>query len=115
MTSDKETETFRWLGAAPPLREWRGHRLMQVPGRYTTSITHVKYEASMRFDVDDLRRTVKSGNQIPIVISEMAVRNSSAETTSARSRASERAVRRSVSRWSSSAWPRMRSRCNRST
>jgi phage major head subunit gpT-like protein len=72
MTSDKETETFRWLGAAPALREWQGGRLMQVPGRYTTSITHKKYEATMRFDVDDIRRTMKSGNQIPTVIAEMA-------------------------------------------
>ena len=70
--TDKETETYRWLGAAPPLREWRGYRLYQPIGRYTMSITNVKYEASLRFDLDDLRRTVKAGNQIPIVIGEMA-------------------------------------------
>jgi phage major head subunit gpT-like protein len=70
--TDKETETYRWLGAAPPLREWRGYRLYQAPGRYTMSITNVKYEASLRFDVDDMRRTAKAGNQIPTVIAEMA-------------------------------------------
>lgn len=70
--TDKETETYRWLGAAPPLREWLGYRLYQALGRYTMSITNVKYEASLRFDLDDIRRTVKSGNQIPTVLAEMA-------------------------------------------
>jgi phage major head subunit gpT-like protein len=72
--TDKETETYRWLGAAPPLREWLGYRLYQAVQRYTMSITNVKYEASLRFDLDDLRRTVKSGNQIPVVLSEMAAK-----------------------------------------
>jgi phage major head subunit gpT-like protein len=70
--TDKETETYRWLGAAPPLREWRGYRLYQALGRYSMSITNVKYEASLRFDLDDLRRTAKSGNQIPVVLAELA-------------------------------------------
>jgi phage major head subunit gpT-like protein len=70
--TDKETETYRWLGAAPALREWRGYRLYQALGRYTMSITNYKYEASLRFDLDDMRRTVKSGNQIPAVLAEMA-------------------------------------------
>src|SRR3954470_5701058 len=74
ISTDKETETYRWLGAAPALREWRGYRLYQPIGRYTTSITNVKYEASLRFDLDDLRRTVKSGNQIPTVLAEMAAK-----------------------------------------
>src|SRR5687768_6149176 len=74
INTDKETETYRWLGAAPPLREWRGYRLYQPIGRYTMSITNLKYEASLRFDLDDLRRTVKSGNQIPVVIAEMAAK-----------------------------------------
>jgi phage major head subunit gpT-like protein len=72
--TDKETETYRWLGAAPPLREWRGYRLYQALGRYTMSITNLKYEASLRFDLDDLRRTVKTGNQIPVVLAEMAAK-----------------------------------------
>jgi phage major head subunit gpT-like protein len=70
--TDKETETYRWLGAAPSLRTWDGYRLYKALGRYTMSITNVKYEASLRFDLDDIRRTVKSGNQIPTVLSEMA-------------------------------------------
>lgn len=70
--TDKETETYRWVGGAPPLREWLGYRLFQALGRYTMSITNLKYEASLRFDLDDLRRTMKSGNQIPTVIAEMA-------------------------------------------
>lgn len=72
--TDKETETYRWLGAAPPLREWLGYRLYQALGRYTMSITNSKYEASLRFDLDDIRRTVKSGNQIPVVLAEMAAK-----------------------------------------
>jgi phage major head subunit gpT-like protein len=74
VSTDKESENYRWLGAAPPLREWRGYRLYQALGRYTMTITNVKYEASLRFDLDDLRRTVKSGNQIPIVLAEMAAK-----------------------------------------
>lgn len=72
--TDKETETYRWLGAAPSLREWRGYRLYQALARYTMTITNYKYEASLRFDLDDLRRTVKSGNQIPTVLAEMAAK-----------------------------------------
>lgn len=72
--TDKETETYRWLGAAPALREWRGYRLYQALGRYTMSITNQKYEASLRFDLDDMRRTIKSGNQIPVVLAEMAAK-----------------------------------------
>jgi phage major head subunit gpT-like protein len=72
INTDKETETYRWLGAAPPLREWLGYRMYQALGRYTMSITNSKYEASLRFDLDDMRRTIKSGNQIPTVLSEMA-------------------------------------------
>jgi phage major head subunit gpT-like protein len=74
INTDKETETLRWLGGAPALREWRGHRLYGAVGRYTQTVTNVKYEASLRFDVDDLRRTMKSGNQIPVVIAEMAAK-----------------------------------------
>lgn len=74
INTDKETETYRWLGAAPSLREWRGYRLYRGLGRYTMSITNLKYEASLRFDLDDLRRTVKAGNQIPVVLAEMAAK-----------------------------------------
>ncbi len=74
ISTDKETETYRWLGAAPALREWRGYRLYQPTGRYSMSITNLKYEASLRFDVDDLRRTQKVGNQIPTVLAEMAAK-----------------------------------------
>lgn len=70
--TDKETETYRWLGAAYSPREWLGYRLERPTNRYTMSITNKKYETSYRFDVDDLRRTVKSGNQIPLVLSDMA-------------------------------------------
>lgn len=70
--TDKETETYRWLGAAYSPREWRGYRLERPTNRFTMSITNKKYETSYRFDVDDLRRTVKSGNQIPLVLSDMA-------------------------------------------
>lgn len=70
--TDKETETYRWLGSAYSPREWLGYRLERPTNRYTMSITNKKYETSYRFDVDDLRRTVKSGNQIPLVLADMA-------------------------------------------
>lgn len=70
--TDKESENYRWLGAAPAMREWLGYRLEVPPNRYTMDIVNKKYEATMRFDLDDMRRTMKAGNQIPIVVSEMA-------------------------------------------
>lgn len=74
ISTDMKTTPLRWLGGAPPLRLWEGYRLYVPPGRYTISITNQKYEASMRFDVDDERRTAKAGNQIPVVIADMATK-----------------------------------------
>lgn len=74
VNTDKETETYRWLGSAYSPREWRGHRLERPVNRYTMSITNKKYETSYRFDLDDMRRTVKSGNQIPLVLADMAAK-----------------------------------------
>ena len=70
INTDKESETYRWLGAAPPVREWLGPRHEQVLGRYTMSITNRKYEATLRFDVDDIRRF--KNDQIKVRIAEMA-------------------------------------------
>ena len=72
MNTDKQTETYRWLGSAYSPREWNGYRLERPVNRYTMSITNKKYETSYRFDVDDMRRTVKSDNQIPMVLADMA-------------------------------------------
>lgn len=70
INTNKEVETYKWLGAAPPVREWLGPRHEQGLGRYSMSITNKKYEATLRFDVDDLRRD-KTG-QIAVRVSEMA-------------------------------------------
>lgn len=70
INTNKESETYRWLGGAPPVREWLGPRHEQALGRYTMSITNKKYEATLRIDVDDLRRD-KTG-QLQVRVAEMA-------------------------------------------
>lgn len=56
LTSDSETENYRWLGQVPVMREWVGAR-QEVPlNKYSMSITNAKYEATMAIDLDDLRR-----------------------------------------------------------
>lgn len=58
--SDKETETYNWLGHVPVMRQWQGNRHGEVLKKYTLSITNYPYEATMEFSIDDLRRDKSS-------------------------------------------------------
>ena len=70
--SDQSSETYKWLGQVPQMREWIGGR--QAKGFTENGITIInkKYESTLEFEVDDLRRD-KTG-QINIRIGEQARR-----------------------------------------
>lgn len=70
--SDQESETYKWLGEVPALREWIGGR--QAKGFTTQGITIVNkhYEATIEFLLKDMRRD-KTG-QIQARIGEFADR-----------------------------------------
>jgi phage major head subunit gpT-like protein len=73
ITSDQESETYKWLGQVPGMEEWKGKRpaagLRALPP-YT--ITNKIFNSVMDIDIDDLRRD-KTG-QIRVRIGEQADR-----------------------------------------
>lgn len=71
-TSDQESETYKWLGMSPALREWVGGRQPKGLRENGMTITNKTFEATMNVLVDDLRRD-KTG-QIKLRIQEMADR-----------------------------------------
>jgi len=70
--SDQESETYKWLGMAPAMKEWVGGR--QAKGFRENGITIInkKYEATLEVLLDELRRD-KTG-QILVRVREMADR-----------------------------------------
>ena len=70
--SNQESETYKWLGQTPALREWIGGR--QAKGLRSEGITikNRTFEATLEIDVDDIRRD-KTG-QIMVRVDEMASR-----------------------------------------
>lgn len=70
--SNQESETYKWLGMAPAMREWIGGR--QAKGFRENGITIVNktFEATMEVLVDEMRRD-KTG-QIIVRVNEMADR-----------------------------------------
>lgn len=70
--SDQESETYKWLGASPAVREWIGGRLAKGLRENGLTIVNKKFEATLDISVDDLRRD-KTG-QIRVRIQEMADR-----------------------------------------
>jgi hypothetical protein len=71
-SSTQESETYRWLGMVPQVREWKGGRLVQPLRRAGTTIVNKVWEATIRVDADEFRRD-KSG-QIMVRINELARR-----------------------------------------
>ena len=71
-TSDQESETYKWLGQSPVMREWVGGR--QSKGFLTNGLTieNKHFEGTLEFNVKDLRRD-KTG-QIKVRINEFADR-----------------------------------------
>jgi phage major head subunit gpT-like protein len=73
--SDQESETYKWLGMVPAMREWIGGR--QAKGFRENGITIVnkKFEATLEVLVDEIRRD-KTG-QVMVRVRELAQRTNS--------------------------------------
>lgn len=70
--SDQESEEYKWLGMAPPMREWIGGRQAKGFRENGIVIANKKYESTMEVPVDWLRRD-KTG-QIMVRIAEQTER-----------------------------------------
>lgn len=70
--SDQESESYKWLGATPKMREWIGERIAAGLNVNGMTIVNRTWESTLRINVDDLRRD-KTG-QINVRIDEMAAR-----------------------------------------
>ncbi|MFB0523924.1 MAG: Mu-like prophage major head subunit gpT family protein [Phycisphaerae bacterium] len=70
--SDQESETYKWLGQAPAMREWIGGRHAKGFRENGITIFNKKFEATLNIPVDWMRRD-KTG-QIDIRIAELAQR-----------------------------------------
>jgi phage major head subunit gpT-like protein len=64
--SNQETETYRWLGMTPALREWVGDRKAKGIAVKSYTLTNKLYEATLEIPVDDLRRDKISALRIRI-------------------------------------------------
>ncbi len=56
MKSTQETESYKWLGQVPQMREWIGGRLAKGLREKGLSITNKKFESTLEVDADDFRR-----------------------------------------------------------
>lgn len=72
-TSDQESETYKWLGMTPALREWIGGRQAKGFAENGISITNKTWEGTLKVLVDELRRD-KTG-QIMVRVGELARRS----------------------------------------
>lgn len=71
-TSDQESETYKWLGMTPAMREWIGGRQAKGLRENGITIANKKFEATLEVPTDWMRRD-KTG-QIQVRIDEMADR-----------------------------------------
>ena len=70
--SSQESETYRWLGMVPQVREWVGGRQVKPLRDQGVTIVNKVWESTIRVDADEQRRD-KAG-QIMIRVNEMARR-----------------------------------------
>ncbi len=73
--SDQESETYRWLGQSPAMREWVGGRHAKGFQENGFTIENLHFEATVEFLVRELRRD-KTG-QVMVRIRELAARTNS--------------------------------------
>ena len=71
-SSNQESETYRWLGMVPQVREWIGGRKVQPLRANGITIVNKVWESTIRIDADEQRRD-KTG-QIMVRINELARR-----------------------------------------
>ena len=70
--ANQESETYRWLGMVPQVREWVGGRQVRPLRAQGITIVNKVWESTIRVDADEQRRD-KAG-QIMIRVNEMARR-----------------------------------------
>ena len=70
--SSQETETYRWLGMVPQVRQWVGGRVVKPLRSSGITIVNKVWEATVRVDADEVRRD-KTG-QIMVRVNELARR-----------------------------------------
>ncbi len=71
-SSNQESETYKWLGMVPQVREWVGGRKVQPLRANGITIVNKVWESTIRIDADEQRRD-KTG-QIMVRINELARR-----------------------------------------
>jgi len=71
-TSDQESETYKWLGTSPIMREWIGGRQAKGFREHGFTIKNKTFEATLEVMVDEIRRD-KTG-QVMARIRQMAER-----------------------------------------
>src|SRR5262245_13294207 len=70
--SNQESETYKWLGMSPMMREWLGGRLAKGMRDQGVTIVNKHYEATLEVMIQELRRD-KTG-QVMLRVQEMARR-----------------------------------------
>ena len=70
--SNQESETYKWLGMVPQMREWVGGRQAKGFSENGITITNKLYEATLEVLVDEIRRD-KTG-QVMLRVGELARR-----------------------------------------
>ena len=73
--SNQESETYKWLGMAPAMREWIGGRNAKGFRDNGLTIVNKTFEATMEVLVDEIRRD-KTG-QVMLRVAELAARTNS--------------------------------------
>lgn len=73
--SNQESETYKWLGMSPQMREWVGGRQAKGFRSDGVTITNKTYEATLEVLLDEIRRD-KTG-QVMVRVRELAERTNS--------------------------------------
>lgn len=73
--SDQASETYKWLGMPPAMREWVGGREAKAFRENGLTITNRTFEATLKVLVDEIRRDKTS--QVMLRIQELADRTAS--------------------------------------
>jgi phage major head subunit gpT-like protein len=73
--SNSDSETYKWLGSVPRMREWGTGRVARGVNTESYSVENLKYESTLEVDRDEISDD-KTG-QIRVRIGELAVRAAS--------------------------------------
>lgn len=73
IVSNSDSETYRWLGTVPPMREWGTGRLARGLRTESYSVENLKYEATIEVDRDEIADD--QTGQIRLRVGELAERS----------------------------------------